>query len=114
VAALSPDERARLDVARRSAALLQATARQALLTTSQRFSSLQQLIDAIPSATDQKAVLELQSRISAEEAMLQNEHAKLDVLHQAAEAEELSRQQQIREQAITDIGSFRRLPPMGL
>ncbi len=114
LAALSPAERARVQAARNSAALLQATAQQALANTSDRFASLQQLIDAIPSATDQKGILDLQARIAAEEGMLQNEHTKLDVLYQAAQAQEWARQQQIREQAVNDVGSFRNLPPLGL
>ena len=114
MSAFSPAERNHLLAARQNAAALQAVARQALATSSQRFSSLQQLIDTIPSATDEKGILELQSRIAAEQTMLQNEHAKLDVLYQAAQGEELARQQRLREQAIADIGSFRNLPPLGL
>ena len=114
VAALSPMERAQLESARRSAALSQATSRQALEATSDRFEALQQLVDAIPAAQDQKAILDLQARIAAEQAMLVNEQTKLNVLHQVAQAEELARKQRIREQALTDIGSLRRLPPMGL
>ena len=114
LAALSPAERAQVQAARNSAALLQATAQQALANTSARFASIQQLIDAIPSASDQKGILDLQARIAAEEGMLQNEHTKLDVLYQAAQAQEWARQQQIREQAVTDVGSFRNLAPLGL
>ncbi|HEU4687906.1 MAG TPA: type IV secretion system protein [Vicinamibacterales bacterium] len=114
VAALSPIEREQLQAARRSAALFQATSRQALETTSGRFQALQQLVDAIPAAQDQKAILDLQARIAAEQAMLANEQTKLNVLHQVAQAEELARQQRVREQALADIGSLRRLPPMGL
>ena len=114
IAALSPMERAQLDAARRTAAMFQATSRQALETTSGRFQSLQQLVDAIPSAQDQKAILDLQARIAAEQAMLANEQTKLNVLHQVAEAEEIARKQRLREQALADIGSLRRLPPMGL
>jgi type IV secretion system protein VirB5 len=113
-AALSANQRAQLDAARRSAALAQATSRDALANSSQRFAALQQLIDAIPGASDPKAILDLQARIAAEQGMLQNEHSKLDILAQVAQADERSRQQQLREQAIADIGSFRRLPPMGL
>ncbi|MDB6103300.1 MAG: conjugal transfer protein TrbF [Gammaproteobacteria bacterium] len=113
-AALSATQRAQLDAARRSAALAQATSRDALANSSQRFASLQQLIDAIPGASDPKAILDLQARIAAEQGMLQNEHSKLDTLSQVAQADERSRQQQLREQAIADIGSFRRLPAMGL
>jgi type IV secretion system protein VirB5 len=114
VAALSPEERQQLEAARRSAAMLQVLAREALATTSARFTSIQQLINAIPAATDQKAILDLQARIGAEQSMLQNEHTKLDVLYQAAQAEEWARRQRVREQAIADIGSLRRLPPLGL
>jgi type IV secretion system protein VirB5 len=114
VGALSPLERQQLDAARRSAALFQATSRQALETASGRFQALQQLIDAIPSAQDEKGILDLQARIAAEQAMLANEQTKLNVLHQVAQAEEMARNQRIREQAIADIGSLRRLPPMGL
>jgi type IV secretion system protein VirB5 len=114
MAALSPMEREQLEAARRSAALFQATSRQALETTSGRFQALQQLVDAIPGAQDQKAILDLQARIAAEQAMLANEQTKLNVLHQLAQAEELARKQRLREQALADIGSLRRLPPMGL
>ena len=114
VAALSPVQREQLQAARRSAALFQATSRQALDATSGRFQALQQLVDAIPAAQDQKAILDLQARIAAEQAMLANEQTKLNVLHQVAQAEELARQQRLREQALADIGSLRRLPPMGL
>ena len=114
MAALSPAERAQVQAARNSAALLQATAQQALANTSDRFAAIQQLIDAIGSATDQKGILDLQARIAAEEGMLVNEHTKLDVLYQAAQAQEWARQQQIREQAVNDVGAFRALPPLGL
>jgi type IV secretion system protein VirB5 len=114
VAALSPTEREQLEAARRSAALLQALAREALATTSTRFASVQQLINAIPAANDQKAILDLQARISAEQSMLENEQTKLGVLYQAVQAEEWARRLRLREQAIADIGSLRRLPALGL
>lgn len=114
IATLSPMEREQLEAARRSAAMFQTTSRQALETTSGRFEALQELVDAIPAAQDQKAILDLQARIAAEQAMLVNEQTKLNVLSQVAEAEDLARKQRIREQALTDIGSLRRLPPMGL
>jgi type IV secretion system protein VirB5 len=91
---------------------LQALTRQALSETSRRFGSIQQLIDAIPGAGDQKAILDLQARIQAEQGMLQNESTKLGVLYQAAQAEEWARQQRVREQAIASIGSLRDLPPL--
>ena len=61
--------------------------RVALTTTSQRFATLQQLINAIRRAGDQKAVLDLQARMAGESAMLQNEQSKLTTLFQLVEAE---------------------------
>lgn len=114
IAVLSPAERSQLEAARRSAALLQALTREALSATSRRFGSIQQLIDAIRHANDQKAILDLQARIQAEQGMLQNEATKLGVLYQTAQAEEWARKQRVREQAIASIGSLRDLPPLGL
>lgn len=114
IAVLSPAERSHLEAARRSAAMLQALTRESLSATSRQFESIQQLIDAIPQASDQKAILDLQARIQAEQGMLQNEATKLGVLYQSAQAEELARKQRIREQAIASIGSLRDLPPLGL
>ena len=114
LAALSPDERAAIQAQRQSAAYLQALSQQALSTTSSRFASVQQLINAIPTATDQKGILELQARIGAEQGMLANEHTKLQVLYQAAQADEAASDQRTREQAIASVGSLRTLPAMGL
>jgi len=113
-ARLAPDQLAQLEANRRAVALAQVTSREALQTTSARFASLQSLIDAIGSAEDPKAVADLQARIAAEQAMLQNEHTKLMVLHQAALAEERAQQQRARELAIANFGSLRELPAVGL
>jgi type IV secretion system protein VirB5 len=111
---LSPYEREQIERARQLAAMLQGLTREALASTSGRFAALQQLISAIHSAGDQKAILDLQARIAAEQGMLQNEQTKLDVLYRTAQAEEWARVQRSRELAIADIGSLRRLPSMGL
>lgn len=112
VATLSPTEQAQLQADRSSTAFLQAMAEQALATTSARFQSLQQLIAAIPQATDEKASLDLQARISAEETMLQNDQIKMGVLYQLAHAQSQDNDERAREQAIADIGSYRNLPPL--
>jgi type IV secretion system protein VirB5 len=114
LAGLSEQEREQLLSARNSAAMFQVTSRRALEVNSARFASLQQLIDAIPGATDAKAVMDLQARIAAEQLMLQNEQTKLMVLQQAMEAEERARRQRAGELAIANIGSLRRLAPVGL
>jgi len=114
LAGLSSAEQSQVIAARQSAALLQALSGQALSTTSSRFASLQQLINAIPTASDAKGALDLQARIAAEQTMLANDQSKLQALYRAVDAQELARQQSAREQGIADIGSFRNLPPMGL
>ena len=114
IAALSPAEQSQLQSARQSAALLQSTSRQALDNTSTRFASLQQLINAIPSAADQKGALDLQARIQAEQAMLQNENTKMAVLYQTLQAQGWSRKQSAREQVVAGVGSLRSLPALTL
>ena len=109
-----PEQLDQLDAARRSVALQQVMSRQALEISSQRFAALQTLINAIPAATDAKATLDLQARIAAEEAMLQNEHTKLMVLHETAQAEDRAREERARELAVANIGSLRTVPPVGL
>jgi type IV secretion system protein VirB5 len=111
---MSPAERNAIQAQRQSAAIQQAVSQQALATTSNRFASLQQLIGAIPSAADQKGILELQVRVAAEQGMLQNEQTKLQMLFKAAQAQDAAQRQQMREQAIADSGNLRRLPAMGL
>jgi type IV secretion system protein VirB5 len=114
LASFSPAQQQQLNAARSNAALMQVTASQAYATASNRFGSVQQLIGAIPSATDQKGILDLQARIQAELGMLQNEQNKLQMLFQLVQAQELSLKQRNREQALVDVGSVRGLPPMGL
>jgi type IV secretion system protein VirB5 len=106
LAAMTAGSRQQIDASRRQTALLQSVTHQALQTASGRFISLQQLIDALPGASDQKAVLELQARVSAENAMLQNEQTKLQTLFQAVQAEEQASRQQMRERIIAGHGSF--------
>ncbi len=103
---LSPAARAQLTAERDSAAMMQALSRQALANTSGRFASLEGLITAIGTATDPKAVLDLQARIEAEQAMLENEQTKLRVLFAAAEAERWAAQDEARERAIAQQGDF--------
>jgi type IV secretion system protein VirB5 len=112
LAALPSSERAQIDSQRQSVALLQAETRVALSTTSSRFTSLQQLISAIPQAQTQKAVLDLQARIGVEETMLENDQTKLGVLYAVARANRQAEREQVREEAIAGIGSFANLPPL--
>lgn len=106
LARLSPVANQQVQSERQSVALLQVIAHQALFTTSNRFTSLQQLIDAIPRAGDQKAVLDLQARIGAETGLLQNEQTKLQVLYQSVQAQEWANEQRTRERIMAGHGQF--------
>jgi type IV secretion system protein VirB5 len=106
LALLPPDVVIRIQTARRLTALQQNLTRQALTTSSERFASLQQLIQAIGGAVDQKAALDLQARISSEVSMLQNEQSKLITLYQLVQAEEHANRQQLNERAVVGHGQF--------
>jgi type IV secretion system protein VirB5 len=103
---LPADVRKQIETARRLTALQQNLTRQALANSSDRFGALQQLIDAIPAAEDQKAVLDLQARVNAENSMLQNEQSKLLTLFELVQAEEHANAQQVRERAVVGHGQF--------
>lgn len=95
-----------LQAGRQSSALLQSLSHEALANTSQRFSALQQLIDTIGSANDQKSILELEARIAAEGGMLENERTKLEDLYQSTQAEQWVNIQRTREQIVAGHGQF--------
>src|SRR6185437_704025 len=111
---LSDPERSLLTQDRRRAATAQALSREALSAASDRFASLQQLIATIGTASDSKAILDLQARIQAEQGMLANEALKDRLLDQTLVAEERARRERVREWAVQDVGSLRNLPPLGL
>lgn len=103
---LSPDRQQQLTDDRDTAAMLQAVSRQALANASGRFAGLQQLIDAIGTASDQKGILDLNARIGAEQAMLEDEQTKLAMLVAAAEAQRWADEERDRERAIAGQGEF--------
>jgi len=106
LAALPPTTQRQIIADRQAVALRQTVAAQALSNSSARFSTLQSLIAAIPSARDQKGILDLQARINAELGMLQNEQTKLQVLAESTEAMSAVNAQRKHEQAIADQGQF--------
>src|SRR5580658_3485491 len=103
---LSPADQQFIQASRQWSAVQQALAHEALANSSSRFAAIQSLIAAISTAADQKAILDLQARISAELGMLQNEQTKLQVLAQASDALASANAQQQREQAIAGQGRF--------
>jgi type IV secretion system protein VirB5 len=103
---LSSADQQLIQASRQWSALQQALAHEALANSSSRFAAIQSLIAAISTAADQKAILDLQARISAELGMLQNEQTKNQVLYQATQAQESVIRQQIVERVIEGHGSF--------
>ena len=106
LAALPPAQQTQITTMRGNVALMQALTQEALANSSGRFAAIQQLIQAIPTATDQKAILDLQARIAAEQGMLQNEQTKLQTLYQSSLAQATVLQLQERERVIAAQGSF--------
>jgi len=103
---LSVADQQQIVAARQAAALRQALAQEALVNASGRFADIQSLIAQISTASDQKAILDLQTRINAELGMLQNEQTKLQILAQASQAQDATNVQREREQLIAGQGQF--------
>lgn len=103
---LSPSAQQLIQSSRQWNAMQQALAHQALSNASNRFAAIQNLISAISTAADQKAILDLQARINAELGMLQNEQNKLQILNQSTQAQVSSLRQQARERVIEGHGRF--------
>lgn len=102
--AMTPQQRQIIESGRRAAAIGQTSARTAYQSTSQGFSRLQGLIDAIGGATDAKAIADLQGRVSGEQAMLANEQNKLLALQQVQAADRAAAEQMRLETAIRQRG----------
>jgi len=103
---LAPADQRQIAAARQSSALQQALAQEALANASTRFAALQSLVGAIGSATDQKGILDLQARISAELGMLQNEQTKMQILRDATQAQAAVLAEQRQERVIAGQGNF--------
>jgi type IV secretion system protein VirB5 len=106
LAGMSEGDRAVIERGRSAAALIQVVSQTAYQHTSERFAALQGLIDAIATAPDAKAIADLQARIGAEEAMLQNEQNKLQMVASIAQAQAWSNEQSLHEQVIAGHGQF--------
>ena len=63
-----------------------------------RFSELQKLINEVNAADDEKHILDLQARIAGEQAMLENETIKLQMMESEAKAQQaMLRQKELNE-----------------
>jgi type IV secretion system protein VirB5 len=92
--------------ARRVASTDEALTQVAYERSSSRFAALGQLIDRIGTTGDAKAIADLQGRIAAEQAMLENEAVKLQSLAYSAEAARASAEVSRREAVVRGHGTF--------
>lgn len=74
-----------------------AMGQQAFEAAQKRLEQIEQLMGRINSASDQKAILDLQARIQSEQAAIQNEQTRMQLMAQLAEAEEKLIRQQKKE-----------------
>lgn len=79
-------------------------------SAAQRMQNLEAMVSEISSTEDPKAIAELQSRISAEQGLIQNEQAKLQALSMLATAEQQISKQQARETSIKMAGKLADVP----
>ncbi|MDP2027519.1 P-type DNA transfer protein VirB5 [Sulfuriferula sp.] len=69
------------------AALNRATTEAGYKQASDRFATIQVLLDKVSAAPDAKDIADLQARIQAEQVMMQNESVKLNMMGQLAQAQ---------------------------
>ncbi|MFP3709715.1 type IV secretion system protein [Paraburkholderia sp. SIMBA_009] len=100
LSALSPANQQLIENARNQNASLAAASQSAFSAATQRFSTLQTLIDSIDGETDPKAIQDLQARIQAENVMMQNENARLAAMSSASVQQQQVQQQADRERAV--------------
>ena len=101
---LEPNSKEILEKQRQLYALNRALSEQVYNEASERVALLQQLTDKIGSATDPKAILDLQARIQSEQTQLQNEAAKIQALSQQIVNMENGLKMQMREHIIKSGG----------
>ncbi|MGB0893794.1 MAG: type IV secretion system protein [Parashewanella sp.] len=77
-----------------------------LQETQARYSELTRLINKISQAPQQKDIQDLQARIDAENVLLQNEQAKLQLLKAQAQASDALTQQRITQMAVESAGEL--------
>ncbi|ATW34884.1 type IV secretion system protein [Candidatus Williamhamiltonella defendens] len=95
------------DTAAKNAATYAGQASRSLDQAQSRFSELSGLVRRVNTASDPKEVMDLNARIGAEQAFLQNEVGKLQILQQTAQANDALYQQKVKQMAVQSSGSLR-------
>ncbi|MCK9505010.1 MAG: type IV secretion protein [Porticoccaceae bacterium] len=103
---LNGDVAALYDSGNQNSATWLAQSQKSLEQSQERFADLSGLVAKVNASPDQKDILDLQARISAEEVFLQNEQAKLAMLRSQAEANQAMQNQRIQQMAIESVGSL--------
>ncbi len=102
---LSPEERDRILRYRQQVATQKATADMAYSNANSNIARLQMMMNTIDIASDAKAIADLQARIQAEQAMLQNDTIKLQQAQQGMEADRRAMELQREEVRKKLLGS---------
>jgi type IV secretion system protein VirB5 len=82
---------------RKQVAINRASTEEAYKSAGKRFDDIQVLLNKVNAAPDSKDIADLQARIQAEQAMIQNEANKLEAMRQLTEAQRAVQSQQIKE-----------------
>lgn len=104
----SKEEIARCNRELNKSAQDKAFASDAYMAAQRRLDNIQALMGQIDNATDSKQIQDLQVRMQAEQAMIQNEQTKLTMFKMMADAEDKLIAQQKHEQDLKDLSSKRR------
>lgn len=104
---LRPETRTVLDKHADDGAIAQGVSEEGYRQASTRFRQLQSFIDQIDASSDAKATADLQARIQAEQAMLQNEGIKLQLVSMLVQAERQLEEQRARERFLQTAGPAR-------
>ncbi|EFL92825.1 VirB5 conjugative transfer protein (plasmid) [Candidatus Regiella insecticola LSR1] len=95
------------DTAAKNAATYAGQSSRSLDQAQSRFAELSGLVRRVNTASDPKEVMDLNARIGAEQAFLQNEVGKLQILQQTAQANDALYQQKVKQMAVQSSGSLR-------
>ena len=102
---LTPEMQRYLQNIRQISASQQALGQQAFNNSNKRIDTLQKLTDQINTATDPKAIWDLQARIQTEQAQLQNDQARIQSVAQLTQAQNIATQQMNNEMRVQTSGS---------
>jgi len=97
------------DSSNRDAALWLGQSQKSLEQSQERFADLTGLVAKVNASPDQKDILDLQARISAEAVFLQNEQAKLAMLRSQAEANQAMQKQRTQQMVIESFGEPKKI-----